>query len=93
MKCSRIIIVFIFVTILALSIGQVVVANSLSTTGYELAKLQNEIQDYKKKNAILKEKVLHAGSLTKIASAAGELGFVPSSKTIDITSPLPIAKR
>lgn len=93
MKITRLIILFIFVTIFGLAIGQVVVANSLSTTGIELAKLQTEIKDYKKQNAILKEKVLSAGSLTKIASTAGELGFVSSTKTIDISSPLPLAKR
>jgi cell division protein FtsL len=93
MKITRLIIVFVFVTILGLAIGQVVAANSLSTSGIELAKLQTEIKKYKKQNAILKEKVLYAGSLTKIASEAGQMGFVNTTKTIDISSPLPIAKR
>lgn len=93
MKLTRLIILFIFVSIFGLAIGQVVVANSISTTGIELAKITTEIKEYKKQNAILKEKVLSAGSLTKIASTAGELGFVPASKTIDISSQLPLAKR
>lgn len=93
MKITRLIIIFIFVTILSLAIGQVVVANSLATSGIELAKLQTDIQKYKKQNAILNEKVLYLGSLTKIASEAGQLGFVNTTKTIDISSPLPIARR
>lgn len=93
MKLTRLIIVFVFVTIISLAIGQVVAANSLSTTGIELAKLQTEIKKYKKQNAILKEKVLHEGSLTKIASEAGELGFIKVTKTVDVHSPLPMAKR
>ena len=93
MKITRVITVIIFVTILSLTIGQVVVANSLSTTGIELVKLQTEIKKYKKQNAILKEKVLYEGSLTRIASEAGELGFVSTKKTVSVSGPMPLAKR
>lgn len=79
--------------ILALSLVQVVVANSISTTGIELGKIESEIAAYKKKNAVLHEQVLISSSLTNIASEASRLGFEESKSQLVVESPLPIAKR
>ncbi len=79
--------------ILCLSLVQVVVANSISTTGIELGKIENEIAAYKKKNAVLHEQVLISSSLTNIASEASRLGFEESKSQLVVESPLPIAKR
>ena len=77
--------------ILVLSVVQVIVSNRLSTTGTELGKLQDDISNFKKENAILREKVLVASSLDRIASSAAELGFTDTKTHVFISAPLPIA--
>lgn len=79
--------------IVILSIVQVVVANSISTTGIELGKIQAQIADLEKKNAVLHEQVLLSASLTEIASEAATMGFVPSQGQVVLSTPLPIALR
>ncbi len=93
MKKSKICIGLVVITILVLSVVQVVVANRISTNGIELAKVQNEIKKIKTDNVVLKEKILQRSSFTEIASKAGELGFVKSNKNVYLSTPLPLAKR
>lgn len=81
----------LFLLILLLSVVQVVVSNRLSTTGTTLGKLQDDISQYKKENAILREKVLIASSLDHIASSAAELGFAQTKTHVFLSTPLPIA--
>ena len=70
---------------------QVIISNSLSTTGITLAKLEKELALYKKENILLQEKVLHISSLTHIASVASELGFVQEKSQVYLSTPLPLA--
>lgn len=93
MKKSIIFIGLNIVIIVVFSLIQVVAANSISTTGIELNKIQEEIADLKKNNAALSEQVLDQSSLTFIASKAASMGFGPSVSTLTISSPLPIAAR
>jgi cell division protein FtsL len=93
MKRPMLFISFNILVIVALSLVQVVVANSISTTGIELGKLQNEISELKKKNTILHEQVLVSASLTTIASEAATLGFEETSSPIVLSQPLPLARR
>lgn len=82
--------VFIIAT---LSFVQVVVANSISTTGIELGKVQQQIDDLKKKNAVLHEQVLLSSSLTHIASEAASMGLSQSTSKVVLSMPLPLALR
>lgn len=93
MKKPVLLIIINGIIIVTLSLVQVVVANSISTTGIELGKMEKEIAVYKKKNAVLHEQVLISSSLTQIASKAGEMGFEESKTQLVVESPLPIAKR
>ncbi len=93
MKKPLYFIAFNIIIIIVLSLVQVVIANSISTTGIELAKLQSEISELKKKNALLHEKILTSASLTKIASAASAMGFEETTSQIVISAPLPLARR
>ena len=93
MKKPLILIGFNIVVILFLSLVQVVVANSISTTGIELEKMHEEIAVLQKKNALLHEEVLVASSLTNIASKAAELGFSEEKSPLVLSSPLPLARR
>lgn len=91
MKRPRLLITIILLTILILAIVRVTVENSISTTGSELLKLQTKLEVYKKSNALLQEKYLEVSSLTKIASSAGQLGFVPVKNQVYLSTPLPLA--
>lgn len=79
--------------ILTLSLIQVVVANSISTTGIEIGKIDKELSTYKKKNAVIHEQVLIASSLTNVASVAATMGFDEAKTQFVLESPLPIASR
>lgn len=82
MKKPILFIILIIGIVISLSIIQVSVSNSLSTTGLELAKIDNQITEYKKKNALLHEKLLTASSFTTIASQAAELGFIEAKSRV-----------
>lgn len=81
------------ITIIALSVVHVAVANNISTTGVNLSKLQKELSDYKRENAFLHEKVLELSSLTYINQKATQEGFVSSKGDYYLSTPLPLAKR
>lgn len=91
MRTPKIYIGLTLVAIVVLSILRVTVTNTISTNGVDLGKIQEEVKEYKKQNAILHQKVLEVSSLQYIASKAGELGYVDSKKQIVLSSPLPIA--
>ena len=80
-------------SIVFLSFLQVFVSNKLSTTGVELANLQEELKTYKKGNYILKENLLTKTSLTHMASTAAVIGFVENKSRVFLTAPLPLARR
>ena len=91
MKRPRLIIVLILLLIVGLSVVQAVVANKISTTGIQLGEVQAEITSLKKDNAILHEKILALSSLNHIASVSGEMGFVPNTSHVYLSTPLPLA--
>lgn len=76
MKKPILFIILIITIIVSLSIIQVAVSNNLSTTGVELARIEEKIATYKKENVLLRQKLLIASSLDTIASKAAEMGFV-----------------
>lgn len=85
-------IVLIIGIVVSLSIVQVSVSNNLSTTGVELAKIEEQIDLYKKENSVLQEKLLIASSFDTIASKAGEMGFVEEKSRVFLKKP-PLAVR
>lgn len=93
MKKPVLFIILNLTVIIGLSIAQVVAANSISTTGIELGKIQDQTTKLQKQNEILKEQVLTLSSLTSIASRAGGMGFEEGKSTLVISQPLPIARR
>lgn len=93
MKKTAFIVPLILLVVIGLSIVQVSVANMISTKGIELSKMEQEISEYKRQNAVMKEQILEKSSFTDVASKAGGLGFVPSKNNIYLSSPLPLAKR
>jgi cell division protein FtsL len=91
MRKPIVFIILIITIVITLSIVQVTVSNSLSTTGIELAKIEEKITFYKRQNAILHEKVLVASSFTTIASKAAEMGFIDKQSRLFLpNSPLAV---
>lgn len=79
------------ILVISLSITQAILANSISTTGVELVKIEKELTSYKKENALLSEKLFITTSLTNIASSAALLGFAEEKTRVYMTGPLPLA--
>lgn len=82
---------FLTITIISLSVLQVVVSNRLSTSGILLDKLEKEIDTYEKENYALKEELYTLASLTQIASSAGSFGFVGKRHEVVLMGQPPIA--
>lgn len=91
MKKPVIVLFSILSIIIALSIVQVVVANNISTTGAELAKLQDEVNRYKRENAVVHEQILKASSFITIAETAEKQGYVAIKTEVYLSTPLPLA--
>ncbi len=77
--------------IIMLTFIQVVVSNTLSTTGTALGKLEDQIASYQKQNQLLKEQLLAKSSLVNLSQEAEKLGFSPSKSQVVISTSLPIA--
>lgn len=93
MKKPMYLILFLFTVIIGLSLVQINLSNQISTAGAELAKLEKEVSDYKRKNIVLKEQLLEASSLTNLSKKAEKLGFVESKQQVYLNTPLPLALR
>lgn len=91
MKKPTFIIFTILILIVTLLLARVIVSNNLSTTGITLLKLENELNSYKIKNAILKEKLLSVTSLSYISSESSQLGFVENKNRFTLNKSLPLA--
>lgn len=85
MKRSYILLTLLGVCILLLSIAQITVSNMLSTGGIQLSNMQQQIADYERQNAQLKEKIYTLSSLTTIDEKAQKLGFVANQTAVVIT--------
>lgn len=80
---------FVISTILFLAAvaGQLVVSNVFAGGGQELASVEKRIEQVKRENSILREKVGSASSLQQIAAAAALLGLVRPTSIIYIDLP------
>ena len=79
--------------VVAMLVARVTLVNSISTTGITLVDIQNQINEYRKENELLKVQFLQAASYTHIADKAEKLGYVPAKSHVDLAAPLPMAMR
>jgi len=93
MKKPVLLIVLLGFIVVVLLIARITIVNSISTTGIKLVDIQNQINDYKKENELLKVQYLQAASYTSIASKAKQLGYVNVKSQVDLAAPLPMAMR
>lgn len=93
MKRPTLFISFLILLVIGMSIVHISVANSLSTTGSTLSKIQDDLATYKKENTLLKEKILQASALMTVSDQAEKAGYVQIKSKISISHPLPLARR
>lgn len=86
MKKSSVIILTIVSTAILLSIVQAILSNMLSTSGVLMSKVNREIQEYRRENAIIREKLFATGSLNNIAAKAEKLGFAEDKSQLVLTT-------
>ena len=91
MKRPTYIIIFMLTLIAGLTLAQIGVANQVSTTGAELATLQNKVVDIQRENSVIQEQILEASSFTNLSEKADKLAFVPSSSQVVLNPALPLA--
>ena len=91
MKKQNVFLSSVIVIVIILSVVQVGVSNSLSTTGIVLSRLEQDIHFYKKENSVLREKLLLLSSLTQVASKAASFGFVVEKAPLFVSKSLPVA--
>ncbi|MEK7060952.1 MAG: hypothetical protein AAB931_00345 [Patescibacteria group bacterium] len=80
-------------TAVALTLLRIGVANSISTSGVELGKINETVNNYWLENYLLSEKLLSQSSLSAIASEAAKLGFADTNESFVLNNPLPLAVR
>ncbi|HVA96437.1 MAG TPA: hypothetical protein VND99_02170 [Candidatus Acidoferrales bacterium] len=93
MKKPLVIIGILGCIVILLLVARITLVNSISTTGITLVDLQNQINDYKNENELLKVQYLQAASYTNISAKAEKLGYVPVSSQVDLVAPQPLALR
>lgn len=93
MKKTLIVFMPFIMVIISLSLIHVIVSNLLSTAGVDLDRIQTDLTNVEKQNILLREKVLSSESLSHIASAAAEMGFVTTKSNLYLPDDYPLAKR
>ncbi len=79
------------IVIILLTFIQIIVSNTLSTTGVTLGKLEDQITYYDKENQVLKENLLAESSFAVLFSKAQNLGFIPEKSNVVLSNSLPLA--
>ncbi|MBI2442572.1 MAG: hypothetical protein HYV40_01530 [Candidatus Levybacteria bacterium] len=77
--------------IIVLTITRAVVSNTLSTSGIDLNRLDDEIHTYKRETALMEEKLLHAAAYTTLQEEAKKRGYEQATSQIILSSPIPMA--
>lgn len=79
--------------ILALVIGNLLVSNTLATSGEQLKRLETRKANLLDQNQRLKARIVKETSLKTLEAKATEYGLVPSSQTLSLSSQPPVARR
>ncbi len=82
---------FIFLIVFILGVAKIFLTAKLATTGVDLAKIEKETTQLTDQNLFIEEKASEFSSLTRVASEAGKLGFLPVERMVSLSLKLPIA--
>jgi len=87
MKITKLVIL----VVITLSLVQIFISHSLSTTGEKIKLQELKIDELNRKNQVLFQEIGDLGSLAKISSQASELGFVRTSQVVHLPLQVPVA--
>lgn len=93
MKRYKITIKLLILITLFLAITRVVVSNTISTSGVELGKINENIATLSLENSLISEKLFSESSLVMVASEAAKMGFTEGQEKLVLTNSLPIAAK
>lgn len=90
-KGSKTVTFFLGLTVLTLFVLQIAFANSLSSKGKEILKLENEKQELFRQQIALADALAVLGSLDRVRDDAKKIGMVESSENFDYLVPPRVA--
>jgi cell division protein FtsL len=91
MKKPALIIGLLLFVAISLSVVKTFVSNNVATSGVVLSKVEEEIDKYKVKNALLSEKLYTLSSLTAISGKAKKMGYTKSRTDFVLNNQYPVA--
>lgn len=81
----------IVVTILSLSLIQLVISHNLATSGEEVRSLEAEISFLERENNKLSAEINKIASLSRIATEAEKMGLTKATHVLHLTPEIPVA--
>ena len=81
----------LIMVIICLSIANIVVSASVSSTGGELSELEEQARNLRHENQLMEQKIVSIRSLTKLQYRAKELGFIEKPKMIMLSEDATVA--
>lgn len=81
----------LILVIICLSIANIVVSATVSSTGGDLRELEEQARNLRHENQLMEQKIVSTRSLTKLQYQAKELGFIEKPKMIMLSEDAKVA--
>jgi len=85
------IVYFLIMVIICLSITNITVSASVSSTGGKLRELEEQARNLRHENQLMEQEIVSTRSLTKLQYQAKELGFIEKPKMIMLSEDATVA--
>ena len=82
---------FVLLTVVGLSLLQLLVSHHLAVAGEELRQLELKANEIKKENQLLSQEIGQVGSLAKVNQMAEEKGFIKANDILHLSPQMPVA--
>jgi cell division protein FtsL len=83
----------VILTVITLSLVQIVISHHLSTSGEKIRQMEDRIALLEQENRTLNGEIGSVGSLSSISAKASELGLVRTSQIQHFAEQIPVALR
>lgn len=88
----KFIVVSLYFLVFILCALQIIVSNSLTSSGEKISKINNETEKLRFENKLLEEDIAKINSIYVLTALAKEKGFVKSTTTMVLSPMIPIAQ-
>lgn len=82
---------FIAVLVVLLALCQLLLSHYLATLGFQLRQFEEKSLGLQRESQVLQEEITRIGGLSKISTAAQDLGLVRTTQVLHLTPQLPVA--